>query len=99
MPAASPSVLRVAAPNFNASSQNTTRTPRGAVENGTKPTLTASGIGKSSKNRGCRWVGNPPGGFEMFSSAARHIRQEHGPGHYDLSAAALPSVGRGWEIT
>src|SRR3954471_4135356 len=43
--AAGPSALRVAAPNFSASSQNTTRTPRDAAENGTKPTLTASDIG------------------------------------------------------
>src|SRR3982075_1700644 len=73
--------------------------PRGAVENGTKPTLTASGIGKSSTNRGCRWPGARRALLGMFSSAAIHFRQEHGPGHYDLSAAALPSVGSGWEAT
>src|SRR3981081_2423357 len=50
--AAAPSALPVAVPNFNVSSQNMTRTPRGAVENGTKPTLTASDIGKSSKKSG-----------------------------------------------
>ena len=57
--AAAPSTLRVAGPNFSASSQNTTRMPRGAVENGTKPTLTASDIGKSSKNQGFSrlWIG------------------------------------------
>jgi hypothetical protein len=27
------------------------------VENGMKPTLTASDIGNSSKNQGCRWSG------------------------------------------
>src|ERR1700737_2307622 len=91
--AAVPSVLLVAAPNFNVSSQNTTRMPRGAVENGTKPTLTASGIGKSSKNQGCSWPGTRRAVLGMFSSAAIHVRQEHGPAHYDLSAAALPSVG------
>src|SRR6185436_8445224 len=51
MPAAVPKALAVAEPNFSVSSQNTTRIPRGALENGTKPTLTASGIGKSSKVR------------------------------------------------
>src|SRR5882757_2641015 len=49
--AAGPNALLVAGPNFSVSSQNTTRIPRGALENGTKPTLTASGIGKSSKIR------------------------------------------------
>src|SRR5215471_5792115 len=50
VPAASPSALRVADPNFSASSQKTKRTPRGAVDNGTKPTLTASDIGNSSRS-------------------------------------------------
>src|SRR5882757_5085245 len=50
--AADPSALRVAAPNFSVSSQNTTRTPRDAAENGTKPTLTASDIGKFLQNCG-----------------------------------------------
>src|SRR5258706_6491539 len=58
--AARPSVFRVAAPNFKVSSQNTTRVPRGAVENGTKPTLTASDIGNSSKIR--VGAGQEPGG-------------------------------------
>src|SRR5665213_1458001 len=57
--AASPNALRAAAPNFNWSSQNTTRMPREAVENGTKPTLTASDMGKSSKNQGCDRAGKP----------------------------------------
>ena len=47
--AALPSAFRVASPNFNSSSQNATRTPRGAVEKATKPTLTASDMGKSSR--------------------------------------------------
>ena len=51
--AAFPSAFRVASPNFNASSQNTTRTPRGAAEKATKPTLTASDMGKSSRIQGC----------------------------------------------
>src|SRR3954451_17238981 len=46
-----PNALVVAEPNFSASSQNTTKIPRDALENGTKPTFTASGIGKSSKIR------------------------------------------------
>src|SRR5688572_3511837 len=58
--AAAPSVLRVVAPNFNASSQNTTKVPFGAVENGTKPTLTASVMGKSSSNQGERRVETRP---------------------------------------
>src|SRR6186713_2199165 len=40
-----PSAFRVTSPNFSASSQKTTRTPRGAAEKATKPTLTASDIG------------------------------------------------------
>jgi len=31
----------------------------------------------------------------MFSSTMVHGRREHGPGHYGLSAAALPSAGSG----
>src|SRR5882757_11436162 len=50
MAAAGPSALLVAGPNFSASSQNTTRISRGALENGTKPTLTASGIGYPPKS-------------------------------------------------
>src|SRR3977135_1105246 len=52
MLAASPSALLVAVPSFNASSQNMTRGPRAAAENGTKPTLTASDLRKSSKKSG-----------------------------------------------
>src|SRR6266568_6835748 len=43
--AAFPNALWDASPNFNCSSQNTTRMPRAAAENGTKPTLTASDMG------------------------------------------------------
>jgi hypothetical protein len=60
--------------------------------------LTASDIGKSSKS-GLSLVGNPPGALEMFSSTVIHSRQEHGPKHYGLSAAALPSAGSGPEAT
>src|ERR1700716_3484428 len=59
--AAAPSAFRVAAPNFSASSQNTTRTPRDAAENGTKPTLTASDMGKSSRIQGCVQSRESPG--------------------------------------
>src|SRR2546421_7527905 len=92
--AARPSVFRVAPPNFRASSQNTTRVPRGTVENGTKPTLTASDIGNSSKIRadaGREAAGAP----EMFPSNVIHGRQEHGPRQYGLRAAALPSASSG----
>ena len=41
--------LAACGPTFSASSQNTTRIPRTGAENGTKPTLTASVIGKSSE--------------------------------------------------
>jgi hypothetical protein len=56
--------------------------------------LTASGIDKSSKI-GLPLVGNPPGVLKMFSSAVIHVRQEHGPDHYDPFAAALPRLGSG----
>src|SRR5437899_7629205 len=83
--AAPPSALRVADPSFSASSQNTTRMPLGAVENGTKPTLTASVIAKSSKNQGKRRVGNPPERLRILCSTVKHIVTVH----YGLSAAAL----------
>ena len=95
--AAAPSALRVAAPNFSVSSQKTTRMPRGAAENGTKPTLTASGIGKSSKIGAV--AGREPAGrcSECSLPAAIHVRQEHGPAHYDLSAprCQAPAVAGG----
>jgi hypothetical protein len=56
-PVARPSTLRVAAPNFSVSSQKTTRMPRRAVEKGTKPTVTASGMAKPPI-RGLSLVGN-----------------------------------------
>src|SRR6266480_639630 len=91
--AAAPSALRVVGPNFSISSQNTTRMPLAAVENGTKPTLTASLIGKSSKNQGKRRVGETAGrGIESC------VRRRVGPSsawvvaHYGLPAAALPST-------
>src|SRR5215468_620563 len=59
---ASPSALRVAEPSFSASSQKITKTPRGAVDNGTKPTFTASDIGKSSKSQAVAGSQNPPEG-------------------------------------
>jgi len=62
------------------------------VENGTKPTLTASDMGKSSKNRAVAGSGTRRARLRMFFSAAIGIRQEHLPDHYDLSAAALPSA-------
>src|SRR6266481_5536640 len=99
LPAAAPSLLRVAVPNFSVSSENITRTPRGAVENGTKPTLTASGIGKSSKIKAVAGSGTRRAVSKCFLFGCAALRQEHGPGHYDLSAAALPSVGSGWAAT
>src|SRR5579863_2698863 len=80
---ADPSVLRVAGPNSSFSSQKTTRIPRGVAENGTKPTLTASVMGKSSENQGCRWAGS------------RRAVAIVASGHYGPSAAVLPSVSRG----
>src|SRR5258705_11579919 len=86
--AAAPSALRVAGPNFSVSSQNTTRMPLGAVENGTKPTLTASVIGESSGNQGKR----------RGRSIESCVRRRDCPSsawvvaHYGLSAAALPST-------
>src|ERR1700722_1437025 len=90
--AAVPNTLRVVGPSFNVSSQKTTRMHRGAVENGTKPTLTASVISKSSKIRAVAGVDDPPGGTSNgLFPAAIYIRQERGP-YYGLSAAALPSA-------
>src|ERR1700722_11596743 len=55
--AAVPNVFSVVAPNFSESSENTTRMAFGFADSGTKPTLTASDIGKSSKNQGFRGPG------------------------------------------
>ena len=48
--AAEPSDFAVRGPNLRVSSVNTTTVPRGAVENGTNPTLTASAIAYSFEN-------------------------------------------------
>src|SRR4051812_10650852 len=58
-----PNAFRVASPNFNPSSQNATRTPRGAAENATKPTLTASDMGKSSRIGAADGTGIRPAGW------------------------------------
>src|SRR5260370_8550862 len=55
--AGGPNGLSVVAPNFSESSENTTRMAFGFAESGTKPTLTASDIGQSSKNQGFRGPG------------------------------------------
>src|SRR5882672_6302194 len=92
--ATAPSAFRLAAPNFNASSQNTTRMPRDAAENGTKPTLTASDIGKSSRIQGCS--GGPERPPKYSDCSLRWRPKAIGTfdwQHYDLSAAALPSTG------
>jgi hypothetical protein len=49
-------------------------------------------MGKSSKNQGFRWVGNPPGGVSNVLFGRLRVRQELGPAHYDLSSTALPSI-------
>src|SRR5580698_4366636 len=83
VPAAAPSAFWVAGPNFSVSSQNTTRTPREALENGTNPTLTASGIGKILQNPGCRGVGTRRVVLRMLAWAvmrlATSIIQQCGP--------------------
>src|SRR5882757_10488971 len=76
--AAVPSALRVVGPNFNISSQNTTRMPLAAVENGTKPTLTASVIGESSRNQGKRRVGKRPDEASNPVFDGGWLRQAHG---------------------
>src|SRR5260370_15177051 len=76
--AAAPSALRVAGPNFSVSSQNTTRMPLGAVENGTKPTLTASVIGKSSGNQASGESGNRQTGHPILCSTAGRSGNRNG---------------------
>src|SRR6202021_3434437 len=81
---AAPSALLAASPNFNMSSQNTTRMPREMAENGTKPTLTASDMGKSSKNQGCNRAGRPIEGifgslWRCFTSRQDHLTAHYGP--------------------
>src|SRR5579863_6108451 len=89
---ADPSILRVAGPKSSFSSQKTTRIARGAAENGTKPTLTASVMGKSSGNQGCRWAGGRQAVAIVLFPVALDIRQELASAHYGPSAAILPSV-------
>src|SRR6478672_435420 len=79
-PAAAPSAFRVAVPNFSESLQKTTKVPRGAVENGTKPTLTASDIREFLQNKGCGRQGPGWPALEMFPSAPDLVRREHGQG-------------------
>src|SRR5436305_13394886 len=90
-----PNALVVAGPNFSASSQNTTKIPRGALENGTKPTFTASGIGQILQNQGWHREQEPPGAFSRPRSGSVKSAFGHGRGrrHYGLSAAMLPSAG------
>src|ERR1044072_8770159 len=91
MSTAAPNTLVVAGPNFRLSSQNATSTPRKGPENGTKPTLTASGIGKSSK-QGCHRGRNDPNGvlsgFPLLRDSPGERFQARG--HYGLYDAALP---------
>src|SRR5215470_19324522 len=89
---ASPSALRVAGPSFSASSQKITKTPRGAVDNGTKPTFTASDMGKSSKNQGCGRVTKPAGRGRNCCPWLRTKCVRRMFRHYGLPPAALPST-------
>src|SRR6185295_14831563 len=89
-----PSAFRVASPNFNASSQNTTRTPRTAAEKATKPTLTASDIGKSSRISG-HFAGPEPARIHgMFSSNRPKSLRACRFRHYGPQPPALPSARR-----
>src|SRR5262245_50354434 len=89
--AASPSALRVAGPNLSASSQKTKRTPRGAVDNGTKPTFTASDIG-IPPDLGCRRVAKPAGNAAF--NRGQWVREALAR-YYGLPVAALPSTVAG----
>ena len=90
--AAFPNAFRVCGPNFSASSQNTTRTPRDGAENGTKPTLTASDISKLLQNSGlfCE-AGTGPSIRNILFVAPGSLKM-CGFQHYGLSSAALPSA-------
>ena len=70
--------------NSSPSPQKITRIPPKEPENGTKPTLTASDMGNPPKISGLAGQETR----SMVSLAVRDIRQEHGPGHYGLPAAA-----------
>src|SRR5256885_13438040 len=91
--AAPPSALRVADPSFSASSQNTTKMPLGAVENGTKPTLTASVIGKILQKSG-QAARRETAGRGIESCVRRRVDPSSAwvVAHYGLPAAALPST-------
>ena len=95
--AARPSALRVAAPNLRPSSQKITRMPRRAVENGTKPTLTASDIGKSS-NGGIA-VGNPGSGSRNALSGQDSRSSRVLPGTMTRRRQGSQASGSDWEVT
>src|SRR5438105_2484494 len=95
MPAAGPKALAVADPNFSDSSQNTTRMPRETLENGTKPTLTASGIVEILRNQGCpvETTTNRVYPSRLSGSAARPIGKRLEARHYyGPPTAPLPSI-------
>jgi hypothetical protein len=56
-------------------------------------------MGKSSRIQGYRWAGNPPRGVSKRSLRLQSTSVKSWLAHYGLSAAALPSVGRGPKAT
>src|SRR4051794_23007490 len=82
---APPSALAVAGPSFRASSQNTTRMPRTAADNGTKPTLMASDMSNSSKTQGFLPIGGPGHGPELNGDSLSVP-------HYGPPALQMPST-------
>src|SRR6266702_2749251 len=89
---APPSALAVAGPSFRPSSQNTTRMPRAAEANGTKPTLMASDMGNSSRTWGFLPVGDPGQRSELNGDSLDFP-------HYGPQARPMPSAARGREAT
>src|SRR3954447_2363329 len=93
--AAPPSALAVAGPSFRPSSQNTTRMPRAAADNGTKPTLMASDMDNSSKTWGFSPFGGPGHGPELNRDSLDFPTMGHRPGRCQAAGvAARPQRGK-----
>jgi hypothetical protein len=73
--------------------------PLGAVENGTKPTLTASVMAKSSRNQGKRRVGKPPDVASNPVLDGGLVRQARGLSHTMACQPRRCQARRGYRAT
>src|SRR3954451_18070983 len=90
---ATPSALAVDGPSFRPSSQNTTRMPRAAAANGTKPTLMASDIDNSFKTSGFLPICDPGQGPELNGDSLDFPHYGHSPGRCQAPPVAAKPQG------